>query len=359
MSWLSGWKYRKKLTITNSGTALTDYQLKFTINRYTGSDSGYTVYTVSKCLENYNDIRFTKSDGTTLLDYWIESSTSASAVIWVEIDSISASGNTDIYIYYGNSSASAVSNGDDTFPFFDDFNNGSTLDTGKWTKHIGSVSVGSSKVTFSSSTISGITSTAISGLGSEAHVIESKFNVISGTNTFNTGVSNAFTGNEPDGTKPDLQIVSTVVNTKFMFRDTGNTEFYTTTKDTENNIRIWTIKYIPSTFARADVYSENRGTIVKSSGNITSSLPTMTSFDRIHYISWNKQCELYWVLVRKYTATEPIISAWGSEELVLSIGGIIPIWTSLVFTDATIVPDHTTIEASYTYPNDYILIEWS
>ena len=72
---------------------------------------------------DFDDIRFTSSDGTTLIDHWLESKTdSTTADFWVEIPSIPASPNTTmIYIYYGNSSASSASNGDNTFLLFDNF----------------------------------------------------------------------------------------------------------------------------------------------------------------------------------------------------------------------------------------------
>jgi len=126
------WLYLKEITLNNTGAELTNYQLKFTVNRSAGVDSGYTVYVDTKCLENYNDIRFTTSDGVTLLDYWIESSDSNTATIWVEVETIAAAGDTTIYLYYGNTGAAAVSDGDATFPFFDDFSYGSTVDPSKW-----------------------------------------------------------------------------------------------------------------------------------------------------------------------------------------------------------------------------------
>jgi hypothetical protein len=73
-------------------------------------------------MNDFSDLRFTKSDGVTLLDYWIESYTSGvSAVVWVEVNSIPAS-TADIYLYYGNPSATSTSSGAATFMFFDDFN---------------------------------------------------------------------------------------------------------------------------------------------------------------------------------------------------------------------------------------------
>jgi hypothetical protein len=61
------------------------------------------------------DIRFTDSDGTTLLNYWIEGlCNSQNTRIWVKVN-ISASSTKTIYLYYGNPSANSLSNFDNTF----------------------------------------------------------------------------------------------------------------------------------------------------------------------------------------------------------------------------------------------------
>ena len=121
LGWLTGWSYRKEITVNNTGSALSDYQLCFTVNRSSGSDSGFTVYVSTNCESDYDDIRFTTSDGTTLCDYWIESSSASTATIWVEVPSIAGSGDTTLYLYYGNSSATAGSSIANTFPYGDAF----------------------------------------------------------------------------------------------------------------------------------------------------------------------------------------------------------------------------------------------
>jgi hypothetical protein len=115
---ISGWPYRKPVTITNSGgTALTDYQVRVDV-----------VYN-SHMQNDFDDIRFVNSAGNSL-SYWRESYTaSTSAVFWVKVPSI-PTGSSTIYMYYGNESASSTSNGTATFVFFDDFESGN-LD--KWT----------------------------------------------------------------------------------------------------------------------------------------------------------------------------------------------------------------------------------
>ena len=54
------------------------------------------------------------------------------ATTWVKVPSIPASSTKNIYMYYGNSSATLASNGFNTFDFFDDFNDNS-FNTSKWT----------------------------------------------------------------------------------------------------------------------------------------------------------------------------------------------------------------------------------
>ncbi|MEM5790821.1 MAG: DUF2341 domain-containing protein [Candidatus Aenigmatarchaeota archaeon] len=130
--WLPGWQYRKSHVITNATGAGTNYQVRIIVKNATGTDSGDTVYIYNKTRSDFGDIRFTSSDGTTLLSYWIESLfTGINATFWVKVADNLNSSNATIYVYYGNSSATNISNGDSTFDFFDDFNDG-VINTTKW-----------------------------------------------------------------------------------------------------------------------------------------------------------------------------------------------------------------------------------
>jgi hypothetical protein len=127
MGWLIGWTYRKSVTLSRSSGAVTNYPMKVLVGENSGA-SGCDVHCNGHGLSSFNDLRFTKSDGTTLLDYWIESISGTTpnrlAIVWVEFDSIGTSATT-FYLYYGNSGASAVSNGVNTFSVFDDYEWGS------------------------------------------------------------------------------------------------------------------------------------------------------------------------------------------------------------------------------------------
>ena len=117
------WRYRKQFTINGSADGvLTNYQMKLNIVKGSGTDSGNTVYLNNLALNWPGDVRFTKSDGTTLLDFWIEESDATDGTWWTELDSIPATpDHVHFYIYYGNAAATAASNGANTFIFFDDF----------------------------------------------------------------------------------------------------------------------------------------------------------------------------------------------------------------------------------------------
>lgn len=106
------WQYRQKYTITNTGSALTDYQ--FLLNSANVSMS--EIFSHSK--EAGEDLRFTTSDQITNIPYWIENYSAAgeSAKVWLKIPSVAATPTTtDFYVYYSNSGASAVSSFNDVF----------------------------------------------------------------------------------------------------------------------------------------------------------------------------------------------------------------------------------------------------
>ncbi|PWB55667.1 MAG: hypothetical protein C3F13_03045 [Anaerolineales bacterium] len=114
--WISPplWNYRRSIIITNnSGGELTDYQVLIRLDS--------SNFDFNKAKIDGSDLRFTKSDGTTELDYWIESWSKSGelAYIWVEVPTLEI-GNTTIYLYFSNTSAENLSNGSETFIFFDD-----------------------------------------------------------------------------------------------------------------------------------------------------------------------------------------------------------------------------------------------
>jgi hypothetical protein len=132
MGWLTGYGYRKSVTITGSSGAGEGYQVDFSIAETAGGD-----FTVPSSEAFPNDLRFTDNDQTSELSYWIEDLTLDPIKCWIKITDDLGS-NVDIYCYYGKSGDSTASNGDNVFAsFFDDFSGYTTSDPeelGKWTK---------------------------------------------------------------------------------------------------------------------------------------------------------------------------------------------------------------------------------
>lgn len=91
------------------------------------------VFLNDHCQGDFADIRFTKSDGITELDHWLQDYTvDDKAIFWVEFNSIPVSPNSaTFYICCGNAVVGSGSNGVDTFILFDDFLGGA-LDGAKW-----------------------------------------------------------------------------------------------------------------------------------------------------------------------------------------------------------------------------------
>ena len=94
--WITGWTYRKKITIDELkvDADLVDFPV---LVKLTSANFDFT-----KALSTGYDIRFTSSDGTTLLKYERERHDQANSLAeyWVKIPSVSGTVDTDFYIYY-------------------------------------------------------------------------------------------------------------------------------------------------------------------------------------------------------------------------------------------------------------------
>lgn len=75
---------------------------------------------------DFDDLRFTSGDGTTLIDHWMERfTTGVSADVWVEVPTLTAASTTEIFMYYDNATATSVSSTTAVFIAVDDFESGS------------------------------------------------------------------------------------------------------------------------------------------------------------------------------------------------------------------------------------------
>lgn len=129
MPWLTGWSHRKAFKINlASGGPLTDYSVQISIDT-TG------LIAAGDMKADGSDIRFTQISGTseTLLTYglWPGTINTTTTKIFIKIPSI-PNGNSSVWMYYGNSSATAVSDLDAVLLDYDAFDD--DVIGSKWTE---------------------------------------------------------------------------------------------------------------------------------------------------------------------------------------------------------------------------------
>jgi len=118
------WECHNEIIIKEmSGIDLIDYQV---VIRLDSSNFDF-----SKSNVDGSDIRFVSNGDE--LNYWIETWDIAAnqGKIWVKMPFIPANDETNVDIYYGNPNAIAMSDGNEVFDLFDDFD-GNILDEDTW-----------------------------------------------------------------------------------------------------------------------------------------------------------------------------------------------------------------------------------
>ena len=314
MAWLTGWSYRKSCTIRGSSAgAVTNYQIKIVVHYGSGTDSGQNVYLNGKCRSDFGDVRFTDSDGTTLLSYWIEELVSSNyAIFWVKVPSIPAYPSTKtIYIYYGKSSATSISNGDATFSLFENFDdlpNGS--DPSGWTDYNSKWEVENGVYR----------SSVYSGAASDWN----KCAVSTGFRVTNHAVHLKVKRNA-EGTIPNFYIF---VRSSGLDGDLSNSvSGYAITLHGGND-ELQIRKYSSGSWSLLNKVAQTYGLVlykvvvkvysstiraICDSVSVSASDSTFSS-GYLAFTKHNLDCWIDDLFVRKYVDPEPSITAWGSEE---------------------------------------------
>lgn len=304
--WLSGWTYRKSVTLSRVSGAITNYQMKLLVGESSGA-TGEAVDCGGLCLSTFDDIRFTTSDGTTLLDYWIESLSGSTpnqlATVWIEFDSI-GTGATTFYMYYGKADATAYSSGSDTFQFFDDFSG----DLTKWTGDTGSASISSGILTLAGAVGAKYLYSSSSFSGNIA--LRTKANLA------NADYSQLFMSENP----------SDATDMVGMYHDSTQTNHSThqTFKSGVNrvfsNAAIGFGSYHIYDIMRFNNVSDTVRTYVDGvqcdTGWSANSVPTVDLAVMLKTVGASSAVSSDWILVRQYVETEPDWGSWGSEEIV-------------------------------------------
>lgn len=308
-NWLTGFTYRKSISITGQSGAGTNYPMHFTVFYGSGSDSGEAVYASSHCQTDFDDIRFTDDDGDTELDYWIETYfDSANASIWVEVaDDLSS--NQQIYIYYGNSTVSTTSSIVDTFIFGDDFDDNDITD---WTT-TGAVTVSGGELTFADVPVSAYaTSSAFTSVS--AFRLRWRF-FCDNNDSFQFGGSANGVGST-SGNRHQAYGYSNYPNDLAYYNNgAGWYDFDTLYKNQYSTVT----SYIEDSSADDADISINDGSL--------NDVDVQNTFSDIEYVYFassyagDATLKVDWVFVAKYIATEPAVSGYGSEE---TEGGDLP-----------------------------------
>jgi hypothetical protein len=107
---LIGWTNSIDIAIdSNNPVGLTNYQIKFSVQGNNPLAAEYIDWT--KVNPDGSDFRFTDTDGTTLIDFWMYEfdNVAKTASFVFEVPSLLASTSKTIFMYYGNSGATSAS----------------------------------------------------------------------------------------------------------------------------------------------------------------------------------------------------------------------------------------------------------
>ena len=305
------WTKRQAIKISHSGS-LTDYQIKITVPY----DSNMQA--------DFDDIRFTSSDGTTLLSYWLESKTDSSeANFWIKVPLITT--DTTIYLYYGNSSATSASDPDSTFIFFDDFesysvgSNPTKFDsviqgTNTTVKVSNTQAYGGTKSLFFDKQDS--TVAAIKKYVSEESktVLEYRIRLSTNSKIIEAGQAN---NNQGTNSASTIYWGGTI-----SCRDNGS---YTSTGQTYNANQWYWVKLLLNNNLNTYVLELPDNSYTSSSFGYDNDYPV----DRLRFPAGNTESFSYYiddVIYRKYADVEPTYSFVASEESV-NVAWYYPSWT--------------------------------
>jgi len=333
MAWLSGWSYRREITISGSSGAGTNYQVLLKI----GESSGATGCNFHLNGQSSNfpsdknqggDLRFTASDGQTLLSFWVEkvegTSPNRVAYVWVKV-SADLSTSQSIYCYFGNPSATNASDGNATFLFFDDFD-GTSLDSTKWVAYANDYSVSNSILRIN---IGGVERTSAFSFNLQnGYIAEVRVRHEVSANNYG-GVlpevaSSPYTaGSNANSDATILFMRQLSVDTAYVWIGDGSTNSYNVVSGVSTGwtsaTGTWYITGISINGGTVKLWANGTAVYTVSgiswAKNIT--YVKLGSFDR-YSLSDIQDTSYDWVRVRKYVSPEPAFSsASGSRRLFL------------------------------------------
>jgi len=291
--WDSDWDYYKVCNIDDNGYS-ENYQMKINVTYSSGGD----VDCEGHCQADFDDIRFVDIDNSTELSYWRETYASSDyAIFWVNV-SADAISDGKILMYYGNSTATDASDGDNTFLLFDDFNDGS-LNTTKWSGNTSSFTEANGYLECkSSSKLLYASSLSIADVA-----VESRTSYSSGGRgaLISRYSSNTYYYGNYRKPNSDIRLVKVI---------SGSATQLTLVSHTFSNS--WdraSLRIVGSSlsFVYDGTTTNTTDTSITSAGSVGVRTVTLNT-PGTDYIRWD------WMAVRKYASTEPSWSSFGSEQ---------------------------------------------
>jgi len=331
---VNGWQYRKSHVIQNDSNAGINYTIPITILNATGTDNLNFVYLNSTILprtrKDFGDIRFTNSNGG-LLDYWIETmNETINATFWVKISSNLSVSNQTIYLYYGNPTATNISNGTNTFQFFDDFDDAS-IDTNKWNYTSGATvaaseagGLGKLVGSLSASWNTGYFRTKKafspgSAIRARQYYAQSSSNIISYSGFLDSGVQTYVSGGMTESIHQELKRYNWVSGGSpyqdFVSINNSISNINTITTNIRDSWSIIEQRWDSSIVQL--LYDDVNETSI-SNISIRPTGPLIAGFSIDIGASGDGDIFTDWFVVRQYTNPEPVHGVWGNEETLSS-----------------------------------------
>jgi hypothetical protein len=319
------WTKRKPIAISNTASALADYQIFISTTQIDTSN----LISTGKMQADLDDVRFSDEDGETELSYWIEPDTVNPRGFWVKVPSIPANSSKTIYLYYGNSSAVSRSNGTATFELFDDFDDGEINPT---------VWISDGEVTISN----GIAVIGKLGVGGGSIKSENAFGI-------NCAMRSSFYLKKD--TDSAIVVKGGFDNATWAFWSAGIIAYddhifadswggsQGVAERTSLSLGVYYVYEIIRDNGTSNIYKANGETLATHTGGTVTSSNIYIVFGADGTVT---QVKVDWILVRKYTSLEPTVSVGAEENIGISSGTFIssaykyhaaPLWGNISWTE--------------------------
>jgi hypothetical protein len=289
---------------------------------YVGLVSLVDINCNNHCLESFNDLRFTNSNGN-VLNYWVDKVygeyPNLTATVWVKFDSIGTT-DTNFYMYYGNPGANSDSSGSNTFIAFEDFEWGSNgMDLTTSSGSVTWVRAGSTPATISTEKYyKGTRSGKLIGATSYTNYYFTKTGV---TLTDNIAFSLWFYKETDVPNGPNIGIGGT----KYAGFWVNATEDITDAASVDTGLNI-----SPDMWQKVECYNMNISTgkydikVNNSSIKTSASMGTGSASFRFLNASTTVGHDVWGdeIIVRHYRSVEPVVGSFNSEEEFTPLGKI-------------------------------------